>query len=153
MVFNSGYWPDRPIKLRCYWSSVSEAVILLTMKTLNAIGVLWPVFCHRLKSLKTFQNSFKIFFSFSSVVQSFYRRQFCLSPSLSRLCGAGNYWLRFSGVCSKVSKPAFLSKSLTDECWIRKAWSQYWALRLSSHTSSVLGFSRFNWYNIGYKIV
>ena len=37
-----------------------------------------------------------------SVVKSFSRRKFCLIPSISRLYGAGNCRLRFSGVCSKV---------------------------------------------------
>ena len=45
----------------------------------------------QIKEFKNISKLFKFFFSFSSVVQSFYRRQFCLSPSLSRLYGAGNY--------------------------------------------------------------
>ena len=36
------------------------------------------------------------------ILQSFSRAQFCLSPSLSRLYGAGNCWLRFIGVWSKL---------------------------------------------------
>ena len=37
-----------------------------------------------------------------SVLQSFCRSQFCLISSISRFYGAGNCWLRFSGVCSKL---------------------------------------------------
>ena len=36
-----------------------------------------------------------------SVLQSFSRSYLCLISSISRLYGAGNCWLRFSGVCSK----------------------------------------------------
>ena len=37
-----------------------------------------------------------------SVLQSFCLGYFCLILSTSRLYGAGNCWLRFSGVCSKL---------------------------------------------------
>ena len=37
-----------------------------------------------------------------SVVQSFYRCQFFLSPSISRLCSAGDHCLRFTDVYSKL---------------------------------------------------
>ena len=35
IVLNSSYWPDRSIKLECYWSS---------MKTQNVIGAFWSVY-------------------------------------------------------------------------------------------------------------
>ena len=38
-----------------------------------------------------------------SILQSFSRSQFCLISSISVLYGVGNYWLRFSGVCSKLA--------------------------------------------------
>ena len=37
-----------------------------------------------------------------SVLQSFSLSKFCLISSISRLHGASNCWLRFSGVCSKL---------------------------------------------------
>ena len=43
-----------------------------------------------------------------SVLQSFSRSYFCLISSISRLYGAGNCWLRFSGVCSKLVKQLLL---------------------------------------------
>ena len=36
------------IKSRCYWSSVSLAVMLLDMKTRNVIGTFRSVYCHKL---------------------------------------------------------------------------------------------------------
>ena len=35
MVLYSGYLSDWSITLQCYWSSVSEALMLLAMKTRN----------------------------------------------------------------------------------------------------------------------
>ena len=42
-----------------------------------------------------------------SVVTSFSPGQFCLSPSISCLYGAGNCWLWFSGICSKLVNQFF----------------------------------------------
>ena len=58
--------------------------MLLAMKTRNVIGTFLFVFSY-------------LFLVKLSVVQSF-----CLIPSISRLYGAGNCWLRLSGVCSKL---------------------------------------------------
>ena len=46
MVLNSGYWRDWSITSRCYWSSVSWAVMLLALKTRNVIGAFRSVYCH-----------------------------------------------------------------------------------------------------------
>ena len=48
------------------------------------------------------QLNSRIFLVKLSVLQSFSRSYFCLISSISRLYGAGNCWLRFSGVCSKL---------------------------------------------------
>ena len=48
IVLNSSYWPDRSIKLECYWSSVSSAVMFLAMKTQNVIGAFWSVYSQSL---------------------------------------------------------------------------------------------------------
>ena len=46
MVLNFGYWPDWSMKSRCYWSSVSEAVLLLAKKTSDVIDAFRSVYCH-----------------------------------------------------------------------------------------------------------
>ena len=57
------------------------------------------------------------------IVQSFRRGQFCLSPSLSRLYGAGNCWLRFSVVklVNQLSKVLDFNKNQWSS-WGRTRW-------------------------------
>ena len=66
--------------------------MLLAMKTLNQY---WCVSIRMLSQLNS---------RLLSVLQSFSGSYFCLISSISRLYGAGNCWLRFSGVCS----PSFI---------------------------------------------
>ena len=66
--------------------------MLLAMKTLNQY---WCVSIRMLSQLNS-----RLFLVKLSVLQSFSGSYFCLISSISRLYGAGNCWLRFSGVCS-----------------------------------------------------
>ena len=95
MVLNSGYWPDWSIKSQCYWSFVNQP--RRTLIWLWRLVILLVRFVSLLSQLHSRLLLFKL-----SVVMLFSCSWFCLVLSISCFYSAGNYWLQFSGICSKV---------------------------------------------------
>ena len=95
MVLKSGYWSVLSIKSRCYWSSqFNKPWCYWLWRLVMSLVRFDPCIMSQLKS--------PLLLVQLSVVRSFSRRWFCVSPSISLLYCAGNCWLRFSGVCSKL---------------------------------------------------